>query len=229
MPILLHAIKLELPWIIILVTVAFASPRLGARWFLRAERLLGRLSALPKRAVILCGTSAFLAAAGFTLLVGLPLPGVADEFSYLLAADTFAHGKLTNPAHPLWPFFETIHVIVRPTYMSKFPLGQGMALALGQVLTGYPIVGEWICAGLAAAAICWMLYAWLPPRYAVLGGLVTAIHPLFLEWGHNYWGGLVALLGGALATGGFRCRPGGVRGTGPAGTGFGSFSGVSGI
>jgi len=34
---------------------------------------------------------------------------------------------------------------------------------------------------------------------------------------------------GRGATGGFRCRPGGVRGTGPAGTGFGSFSGVSGI
>jgi hypothetical protein len=78
-------------------------------------------------------------------------------------------------------------------------------LAAGQILGGHPIVGVWISTGLACAAICWMLLAWLPLWWAVLGGLLAALNPIIvLHWGHNYWGGAVAIIGGALVFGALR-------------------------
>jgi hypothetical protein len=143
-----------------------------------------------------------------------PVPSVHDEFSYLLAGDTFSHGRLTNPTHPMWRHFETLHVIHQPTYASKYPPGQGLVLAMGQVAAGDPMVGLWLSAGLAAVAATWMLHAWMPRRWALLGGVLVALHPgIQLIWTQTYWGGNVALIGGALVLGAYvrlrnasRCR-----------------------
>ena len=121
-----------------------------------------------------------------------------DEFSYLLAADTFAHGRLTNPTPPFPEHFETPHVLVRPTYMSKYPPGQGIALAIGQLFTTQPIIGVWLSSAAAAAAIYWMLLGFIPAPWSLLGGLAAAIHPQMLAWSQTYWGRSVAVLGSAL-------------------------------
>jgi hypothetical protein len=134
--------------------------------------------------------------------VNWPEPRVHDEFSYLLAADTFAHGRLTNPTHPKWEHFETFHVIQQPSYASKYPPGQGAVLGAAQWITGVPLVGIWCLSAVAATATYWMLLGWTSRRYALLGALLWVAHPgIQLAWGQSYWGGTLAFLGGALVFG----------------------------
>lgn len=132
----------------------------------------------------------------------IPAPGIHDEFSYLLAGETFSQGRLTNPPHPMRLFFESFHILTEPTYMSMYPPGQGLSLALGIALTGYPIAGVWIAAAGAAASMCWMLQAWTRPTWALIGGLIALLRiSVFSYWANSYWGGAVSTIGGALLFG----------------------------
>ncbi len=152
--------------------------------------------------MLLIGLLSFLGSWELALHRGMPRPLVQDEFSYLLAADTFAHGRITNPTPLFWEHFETFQELIKPSYMSKYPPGQGLFLALGKILFKSPIFGVWISDACMCAAIVWMLYAWVPPRWAFVGGLIAAIQfGIFTYWSQSFWGGAAAALGGALMLG----------------------------
>ena len=131
-----------------------------------------------------------------------PPPRVQDEFSYLLASETFAHGRLTNPTPPQWHHFEAFHVLLQPTYMSKYGAASPLFMALGERVFGTPRVGVMLSMALAAASLCWMLQAYLPAEWAFLGGLLVVVRiSWFSYFGNGYWGGSVAMLGGCLMLG----------------------------
>lgn len=170
-------------------------------------RLIDAIAPRRGLSAVIVGLLAFAASAAMGFLLGIAQPQSHDEFNYLLAADTFAHGRLTNPSHPMWVHFETLHVLQQPTYMSKYMPAQGIVLMLGKVVGGHPIVGVWLSMALMCGAICWMLQGWLPARWALLGGIFAVIHPnigVGNYWAQSYWGGALAAAGGALLLGGVR-------------------------
>ena len=146
-----------------------------------------------------------VALAGRALLlpvIGIPQPRINDEYSYLLMADTFSHHRLSNPTPPAWQHFETFHVNMTPTYHSKYPVSQGIALAFGQIVFHQPWIGVYLSTALLCGAICWCLQAFVPPGWALLGGLLAVVRIALLSyWMNSYWGGSMAALGGALALG----------------------------
>jgi hypothetical protein len=187
----------------IVFAASFAWPGLFHRWFAALERRLSRLARNKTDAVLVVGLSALLLRLAILPWCGIPLPFVPDDFSFLLASDTFSHGRLANPSPPMWIHFESIHIDMLPTYGSMYFPSQGLVMAASQVLFGQPWFGILLMSALMCAALCWMLQAWLPPTWAFLGGLLAVVHlGLFSYWVNTlHSAGTIASLGGALVFG----------------------------
>src|SRR6476469_3702487 len=124
-----------------ILIAAFVIPKGEFRLFGLVERGLARIANRPQLAVFFVGLAAVTLRTIVIPILPIPYAGVPDEFSYLLMSDTFSHGRLTNPTHPLWVHFENINVIHQPTYCSMYYPAQGFFMAAGQVIAGHPFGG----------------------------------------------------------------------------------------
>jgi hypothetical protein len=187
---------------LVVLAIALGFPQVGHRLFFRLSSLFGNLARRRALSVCAVGMGAALLRVLILPLVPVPYPYIEDDFSFLLAAETFASGKLTNPTHPMWVHFESFHITHLPTYMSMYFPAQGMVMAAGKIIAGNPWWGVWATAALMCALICWMLQGWMPPKWALLGGTLAVLRlALFSYWGNTFTGGAVPAIGGALMLG----------------------------
>lgn len=217
---------------VLLVLLAGGLMLFAPRWLAaiskRLEPLAGDADGAGRmrlRTVILgLGLLGLAGVAASLAVLGVPQAQVPDEASYLLAADTFASGRLSNPPHPMRAHFEMRHILAEPTYQSKYPPAQGLILGLGQRLVGHPAAGLAIQSALLAMAVAWALGGTLGPGWTLVGGLLVASRlAIGSYWNQGYWGGSMAAVGGALVLGGLlRLRRGPSATTGAVtGLGFG--------
>jgi hypothetical protein len=185
-----------------LLLVAARRRPAAARFYKRSANVIHRISS--HRAVVCIAVAALIMGVRGALLPiwPMPVPRIYDEFSYLLMADTFASGRVTNPTPPHWEHFETMFVQLIPTYQSVYPVAQGLFLSLGMAVGGHPWWGVWFEMGLLGASLCWMLQGWLPPAWALFGSLLAVLQfGITNYWMNSYWGGAPGAIGGALLLG----------------------------
>jgi hypothetical protein len=111
---------------------------------------------------------------------------------------------VSNPVHPFWPFFESLHILMQPHYVSAYFPGQAVWLAAGRMLTGSAWAGVLGQCAAFLLALYWMLRGWMPSRWALFGVVLAGLRfAIGSYWVNAYHGGFMPAIGGALVAGAF--------------------------
>jgi hypothetical protein len=173
-----------------------------SRGWSRAASAFVAVARRPVSAIIVVFVATFGVAMALRVAMGTaPRPMMHDELSYVLGAETFLRGRLTNPPHVMARHFETFHVLQRPTYASKYPPANALVIAAGWKLGGEPYVGVALSFALMCASLCWMLQRWVGRVLGFGLALVVGLSLADTYWATSYWGGAVAAGAGALVLG----------------------------
>ena len=178
--------------------------------FPRFEELVSEIADRPYLSAAAVAGAALCARLALSPFLETPQPIVADEISLMLQAKTYLGGHLANHVK-LLPDFESVYVILSPTYASMYPVLRSLPVFLGLCLR----IGAWggILLSMVAliVAIYWMVREWVNSKYAIVAALIVIIRfGLFSFWVNSYWGGAFTALGGVLLAGGYkavRSRP----------------------
>jgi hypothetical protein len=115
-----------------------------------------------------------------------PTATVHDEASYLLQAQTFAAGRWSNPAPPIAEFFEQFHVLVTPTFSSKYPPGTALLMVPG-IWLGVPALTFVVLAGVTGAFVFVLARRMTNVWIALITWGIWISAPATLWWATGYF------------------------------------------
>src|SRR5260370_40385961 len=86
---------------LILGLIALLFPNIANNFFHRVEQSFSRFAERKTLAIIVLLFAVIVLRLPALPLLPVPSPGIDDEVSYLLMADTCAHGRRAKPPHPM--------------------------------------------------------------------------------------------------------------------------------
>lgn len=142
----------------------------------KQQRRISPDSAIPITLALLALVFGILMA----ITVTQRLPHVEDEIAYLYQARTYARGVLWAPPPPdLSAFFVPFWLIIRDHWISKYPIGWPMLLAIGEVFHAGWLVAPTL--GAMMVALIYQLGAELYDRQiGLIAGILALSSPFYL-------------------------------------------------